>query len=75
MLLISKQTGRRLFEVSKSSLLRRFYEVIEEDLRNQYNLGSTPDPVDAEGSYHKISLKTRQKDLVVQAREGYYANQ
>lgn len=53
--------------------------MIEEDLRNQYNLGSTPDPVDAEGSYHKISLKTslktRQKDLVVQAREGYYANQ
>lgn len=72
---ISKQTGGRLFEVSKKQPIEKIYEAIEEDLRNQYNLGYTPDPADAEGSYHKISLKARQKDLVVQAREGYYANQ
>lgn len=72
---ISKQTGGRLFEVSKKQPIEKIYEAIEEDLRNQYNLGYTPDPADAEGSYHKISLKARQKDLVIQAREGYYANQ
>lgn len=71
---ISKETGGRMFEVSKKQPIEKIYEAIEEDLRNQYNLGYTPDPADAEGSYHKISLKTRQKDLVVQAREGYYAN-
>jgi VWFA-related protein len=71
---ISKETGGRLFEVSKKQPIEKIYEAIAEDLRNQYNLGYTPDPADAEGSYHTISLKTRQKDLVVQAREGYYAN-
>jgi VWFA-related protein len=71
---ISKETGGRLFEVSKKQPIEKIYEAIAEDLRNQYNLGYTPDPADVEGSYHTISLKTRQKDLVVQAREGYYAN-
>jgi VWFA-related protein len=71
---ISKETGGRLFEVSKKQPIEKIYEEIAEDLRNQYNLGYTPDPADAEGSYHKISLKTKQKDLLVQAREGYYAN-
>ena len=70
---ISKETGGRLFEVSKKQPIEKIYEEIAEDLRNQYNLGYTPDPVDAEGSYHTIVLKTKQKDLVVQARAGYYA--
>jgi VWFA-related protein len=71
---ITKETGGRLFEVSKKQPLEKIYDAIAEDLRNQYNLGYTPDPAGAEGSYHKISLKTKQKDLVVQAREGYYLN-
>jgi VWFA-related protein len=70
---ISKQTGGRLFEVSKKQPIEKIYEEIAEELRNQYNLGYTPDPGDAEGSYHKISLKAKERDLVVQAREGYYA--
>jgi VWFA-related protein len=71
---ISNETGGRLFEVNKKQPIEKIYEAIAEDLRNQYNLGYTPDPADAEGSYHSISLKTKQKDLMVQAREGYYAN-
>jgi VWFA-related protein len=70
---ISKQTGGRLFEVSKKHPIDKIYESIAEELRNQYNLGYTPDPADAEGSFHKIALKTRNKDLTVQARDGYYA--
>jgi VWFA-related protein len=71
---ISRQTGGRLFEVSKKLPIEKIYESIAEDLRNQYNLGYTPDPAANEGSYHKITLKTKQKDLTVQARDGYYAN-
>ena len=71
---ISKQTGGRLFEVSKKQPIEKIYESIAEELRNQYNLGYTPDPAGREGSYHKITLKTKQKDLIVQARDGYYAN-
>jgi VWFA-related protein len=71
---ISRQTGGRLFEVSKKHPIDKIYESIAEELRNQYNLGYTPDPADAEGSFHKISLKAKNKDLTVQARDGYYAD-
>ena len=70
---ISRQTGGQLFEVSKKHPVDKIYQSIAEELRNQYNLGYTPDPADAEGSFHKISLKTKNKDLAVQARDGYYA--
>ena len=68
---ISRETGARMFEVSKKQPVGEIYARIQEELRNQYSLGYTPDR--AEGGYHKIQLATRQKDLIVQAREGYYA--
>jgi VWFA-related protein len=70
---ISKQTGGRLFEVSKKLPIEQIYAQIQDELRNQYNLGYTPNPPDAGAGYHKISLTTKQKDLIVQARDGYYA--
>ena len=71
---LSKETGGRLFEVSKKNPIDKIYESIEEDLRNQYNLGYTPDRPASDGGYHKISLKTKEKDVTVQARDGYYAS-
>jgi len=68
---ISKETGARMFEVSKKQPIGEIYAQIQEELRNQYSLGYTPDRI--EGGYHKIQLATRQKDLIVQARDGYYA--
>lgn len=67
---ISKETGGRLFEVSGKQTVDRIYAQIEEELRNQYNLGYSPEQADA--GYHRIDVKTKQKDLVVQARQGYY---
>ncbi|MGH9529833.1 MAG: VWA domain-containing protein, partial [Terriglobales bacterium] len=40
---ISKETGGRLFEVSKKEPMDQIYSQIEEELRNQYSLGYTPD--------------------------------
>jgi VWFA-related protein len=71
---ISRETGGRLFEVSKKNPIDKIYESIAEDLRNQYNLGYTPDRPASDGGYHKISLKTKEKDVTVQARDGYYAS-
>jgi VWFA-related protein len=68
---ISKATGGRLFEVSKKETVDKIYAEIEEELRNQYSLGYTPDK-DTGPGYHKIVLTTKQKDLAVQARDGYY---
>jgi VWFA-related protein len=71
---IAKATGGRLFEVSKKDTVEKIYAEIEEDLRNQYSLGYTPEK-DTGAGYHKILLTTKQKDLVVQARDGYYSGQ
>jgi VWFA-related protein len=71
---ISRETGGRLYEVSKKQAIDQIYDSIAEELRTQYNLGYTPDKSNAEAGYHKISLAAKQKDLVVQTREGYYAD-
>ncbi|MDE3164750.1 MAG: VWA domain-containing protein, partial [Acidobacteriota bacterium] len=68
---ISRETGGRMFQVSRNRPLAEIYREIEEDLRNQYSLGYTPPP--STGSrYRHIHLATRQKGLLVQTREGYY---
>jgi VWFA-related protein len=69
---ISKETGGRLFEVSKKETVVKIYAQIEEELRNQYSLGYAPDK-NAGPGYHKIQLTVKQKDLVVQSRDGYYS--
>ena len=69
---ISKETGGSLFEVSKKQTVAQIYTSISQELRNQYSLGYTP-AADSGLGYHKIHLATKQKDLTVQTREGYYA--
>jgi VWFA-related protein len=71
---ISRETGGRMFQVSKKEPLSRVYEQIEQDLRHQYSLGYTPDATAAVRGYRKIRLTTKQKGLIVQTREGYYAS-
>jgi VWFA-related protein len=70
---ISRETGGRLYEVSKKQAIDQSYDNIAEELRTQYNLGYTPDKSNAEAGYHKITLAAKQKDLLVQTRDGYYA--
>jgi VWFA-related protein len=72
---IAKETGGRFFEVSKKEPIDQIYDQIGEELRNQYNIGYAPDKAVAGPGYHKIMVTTTNKDLIVQAREGYYAEQ
>ncbi len=72
---ISRETGGRFFEVSKKEPIDQIYDQIAEELRNQYSLGYSPDKASAGPGYHKILVTTTNKDLIVQAREGYYAEQ
>ena len=69
---ISRETGGRMFEVSKKEPVNQIYSQIQEELRNQYSLGYTPNPV--EPGYHKIQVTASGKDLIVQARDGYYGD-
>jgi VWFA-related protein len=68
---MSRETGGRLFEVSKKETVEKIYSEIEEELRNQYSLGY-PVAKDATTGYHKLSVTAKPKDLIVQARDGYY---
>jgi VWFA-related protein len=68
---IAKETGGRMYEISKKDPVNQIYSTLEEELRSQYSLGFTPDKADS-GGYHKIALKTKQKDTEVQTREGFY---
>jgi VWFA-related protein len=70
---IARETGGRFFEVSKKQPIDQIYTQIEQELRNQYSLGYSPDKAVAGSGYHKITLTTTNKDLLVQTREGYYA--
>jgi VWFA-related protein len=64
---MSRETGGRLFEVSGKQSVEKIYAQIEEDLRNQYSLGYTPDRTDPGEGFHKISVKTKQKGVVGQS--------
>ena len=70
---LSKETGGGFFEASKKHPLDETFNQIQEELRNQYSLGYTPDPPDAGPGYHKITLATKKNDLSVRARDGYYS--
>jgi VWFA-related protein len=72
---LSRETGGRMFEVSKKESIGDIYAQIQDELRNQYNLGYSPErATDAASDYRHIELKTKEKDYTVQAREGYYAS-
>jgi VWFA-related protein len=72
---ISRETGGRFFEVSHKWPIDKIYDAIEEDLRNQYNLGYTSDQQGTDRGYRRIHLATKEKGTVVQTREGYYPQQ
>jgi VWFA-related protein len=69
---ISKETGGSFFEVSKKMSIDEIYDRIQEELRNQYSIGYTPDVAQASSGYRAIKLTARDPKLIVQAREGYY---
>ena len=72
---LSKETGGRMFVVSKKENITQIYAEIQDELRNQYNIGYTPDRAAGDSSdYRHIVVATRQKDMTVQARQGYYAS-
>src|SRR4029077_2700883 len=70
---ILKETGARLFEDSKKQSIDQIYAQVQDELRSQYSLGYTPDRADPGPGYRRIHLTTKQKNLVGQARDGYYA--
>ncbi len=70
---MSQDTGGRVFTVSRTMSLREIFGAVGEDLRLEYELGYTPPPDTRPNSYHKLELKAKDKKLMVQARDGFFA--
>ena len=70
---IAQETGGGYFEGGKKQSLDDIYREIQDELRNQYSLGYTPDK-NAGPGYRAVRVLTKNKNLVVQSRDGYYAD-
>lgn len=71
---ISRQTGGVFFQVSEQEPISAIYAQLEEELRNQYSIGYTPDRAASEPGYRKISLAATRAGLQVITRDGYYSH-
>ena len=58
---MSRETGGGFFEVSKKLPIDQIYDRIEEELRNQYSLGYTPDKTDAGSGFRKSPSRSKTK--------------
>ncbi len=70
---LSKETGGGFFEVSKKLTIERVFDVIQEELRGQYSLGYVSDEPVRVSEFRRIQLTAKQKGLIVQGRERYWA--
>ncbi|MBP1625374.1 MAG: von Willebrand factor, type [Acidobacteria bacterium] len=71
---LSKETGGRMFEITRKLRLMEIYDQIQEELRNQYNLGYTPSDIGGT-AFRRITLRTKDRKLKVATRAGYYPKQ
>ena len=73
---LAKQTGGEALELSKKLSIEQGYQQIEQDLRNQYNLGYISDRPSNASKFYGLLISVKddknKKDLQVQARDGYY---
>ena len=49
------------------------YDILQEELRHQYNLGYVSDKPVTVSEFRPIQLTVKQKGLIVQARRQYWA--
>jgi len=70
---LARETGGGYFEVTKKRSIGQIYEVLEVELRSQYNLGFVSDQPVRFSEFRKLDLKAGGKGLQVQSRQRYWA--
>lgn len=70
---LAKETGGSYFEVSKRQSIGEIFGIIEQELRSQYNLGFVSDQPVRISEFRTLHLTAKRKDLVVEARDRYWA--
>jgi hypothetical protein len=72
---LSEETGGRIFQPLTTDELSANFKKIDEELRSQYALTYHPNNSTQSGAFHKIRIETSDKQLRVQARNGYFDSQ
>jgi len=70
---IAADTGGRAFFPARPTDLPNVYDVLANDAQLRYLVTYTPINQKRDGTWRAISLRTQAKDLVVRARNGYFA--
>jgi VWFA-related protein len=71
---LTEETGGQAFFPFRVEDLDQSFENIANELRHQYNIFFTPNPLKTDGLYHPVMVQVKaRKDLIVRARKGYYA--
>jgi Ca-activated chloride channel homolog len=71
---LAEQTGGLAYFPFKEEDLGQSFVNITNELRHQYNVLYRPEPLIRDGKYHAINVRvTAVGDMIVRARQGYYA--
>ena len=70
---LSKETGGGFYEVSKKRGIEEIFGEIERELRSQYSLGFVSNQPVRVSEFRTLQLATREKGLIVQTRDRYWA--
>jgi Ca-activated chloride channel family protein len=69
---ISKETGGEFFFPERVGDLTKVFQAIAEELHQHYLLAYTPKR-GPDGTFRKITLRAKRKDLEIRVRQGYFA--
>ena len=70
---LSEETGGRVYKVDRRYTLEMIFDEIQKEMRSQYALAYSSSNPSKDGTFRKLEIKPRAKDLKVQARKGYFA--
>src|SRR5437016_3020081 len=70
---MSDETGGHVYKVDRKHSLQDVFKELQDEMRSQYAIGYSPINDKKDGSFRKVELRAADKNLKVQAREGYYA--
>lgn len=70
---LTRETGGQILPADNRKKIAKAFAQLSEDLRSYYLLAYHPSEFSADGSYHKIELKTTRHGARILCRRGYYA--
>jgi VWFA-related protein len=73
---LARRTGGGCFEVSRKQRVQAVYQIIDEELRSQYNIGYIPPPAvpgKSNSGFHKVGVTVKRSGITTHTRDGYYS--